>query len=211
MSEQAFTKKTTTTSAVIGMAVIGFVLMVAGWQVYQLELLKSVEEPLVNMGIPVNFGKTISVIGAFLLLFKVLDFFFLSSLHEAINRRTGELESTFTEVENLRAEMATLKSDYERRLAETEASAREQIQAQIREAQDLKKSLMADAQRQAEDYKNQAIADIEAEKRKVLTDLRVEVTKLSLQATEKILNENIDSDRNRKLIDEFLTTVEVRN
>ncbi|MDI9636549.1 F0F1 ATP synthase subunit B [Kamptonema cortianum] len=190
---------------------IGLVLMVTGWQLYVNHTFDSLEKPLMDMGIPISFGKVIAVIGVFLILFKVLEIFYFNPLNEAIDNRTNELESTFSEAESLRTEMASMKSDYEKRLVETESRAREQIQAQIKEAQELKKSLMADAQRQAEEYKQQAISEIEAEKRKVMTELRVEVTKLSLQATEKILGENVDSDRNRKLIDEFLSTVEVRN
>lgn len=194
-----------------GMIVIGAILMVAGMVAYKAHAFDAIEKPLAGMGIPLNFGKTISTIGVFLILFKVIEYFFFKPLHETIDHRTGELEKTFTEAETLRADMTQMKADYEKRLVDTEASAREQIQAQIKEAQDLKKSLMADAQRQAEEYKQTAIAEIEAEKRKVLGDLRVEVTKLSLQATEKLLGANIDSDRNRKLIDEFLSTVEVKN
>lgn len=190
---------------------IGLILMVGGMYAAKNGVFTGVEKPIADLGIPLELGKTISTIGVFLILFKVLEFFFFAPLDETIDHRTGELEKTFTEAETLRADMTQMKADYEKRLADTEASAREQIQAQIKEAQDLKKSLMADAQRQAEEYKQTAIAEIEAEKRKVLGDLRVEVTKLSLQATEKLLGANIDSDRNRKLIDEFLSTVEVKN
>jgi F-type H+-transporting ATPase subunit b len=70
---------------------------------------------------------------------------------------------------------------------------------------------MADAQRQADEYKQRAIAEIDGERKRVLTDLRLEVTKLSLAATEKLLGENVDTDRNRKLVDDFLATVEVKN
>ncbi|MBL8067594.1 MAG: F0F1 ATP synthase subunit B [Armatimonadetes bacterium] len=193
------------------LAVVGAIVMYVGYWIDSNHALASVEGPLNKMGIPLELGKTVGTIGMFIALFKVIHGFFLVPLFDAINGRTNELESTFGEAENLRAEMTQLKSDYEKRIAETEASAREQIQAQIREAQDLKKELMADAARKADEYKNQAMAEIDAEKRKALTDLRLHVTNLSLQATEKLLGENVDSDRNRKIIDDFLATVEVKN
>lgn len=190
--------------------ILGVAIMVGGMAIYKGGPY-GFETALDNMGIPFEAGKTVATIGVFLILFPVLNMFFFTPLREAIEGRAQELESTFSEAESLRTEMAEMKSGYESRLTETEASAREQIQAQIKEAQDLKKQLMADAQRQAEEYKQSAIQEIENEKKRVLTELRVEVTKLSLQATEKILGENVDSDRNRKLIDEFLQGVEVRN
>lgn len=199
------------TPAAIGAIVIGVVLMVAGMLIYNNHVFEGIEKPLGDMGIPLNIGKTISSVGVLLILFKVIEVFYFNPLNEAIDNRTSELESTFTEAENLRAEMTQMKADYEMRLVETEANAREQIQAQIKEATDLKNQLKADAQRQVEDYKRTAMAEIDNEKNKVMTELRVHVANLSLQATEKILGANIDQERNRKLVDEFLETVEVKN
>lgn len=197
--------------AAFGMAIVGIVLMAGGMLIHNNHTLASIENPLIEMGIPLDLGKTIATIGVFLILFKVVEFFFFNPLHEAIDNRTTELERTFTEAESLRAEMTQMKTDYEKRLADTEAQARAQIQEQIKEATDLKNQLKADAQRQVEEYKRSAMDEIDAEKNKVMTELRVHVANLSMQATEKILGANIDKDRNRQLVDEFLDTVEVKN
>ncbi|MES1228304.1 MAG: F0F1 ATP synthase subunit B [Armatimonadota bacterium] len=194
--------------------IIGLILMVGGMWLSTSEQGKSMlsfQAKLAEMGIPLDLGKTVAIIGVFLILFPVIDLFFLRPLQEAIGNRTRELESTFTEAESLRSQMGQLKTDYEQRLAKTEADAREQIQAQIKEAQELKKSLTADAVAKTEEMKRVAEAEIEAQKKQVLGELRVHVATLSLQASEKIMKENMDNDRNRKLIDDFLSTVEVKN
>ncbi|QYK53147.1 MAG: F0F1 ATP synthase subunit B [Fimbriimonadaceae bacterium] len=208
---QSEVNKAPSAGSIVGMIILGVAAIVGGAIIDQQKMFHGMEDSLHHMGIPLEIGKTIATIGVFLIMFKILHLFFFAPLFEAINGRTSELENTFGEAESLRNEMTQLKADYEKRISDTEASAREQIQAQIKEAQDLKKDLMADAQRKAEEYKQQAIAEIDAEKRKALVDLRIHVTNLSLQATEKILSENVDNDRNRKLIDEFLSTVEVKN
>lgn len=208
---QSEVNKGPSAGSLVGMFILGVGAIVGGAIIDQQKMFYSMEHSLHGMGIPLEIGKTIATIGVFLIMFKILHLFFFGPLFEAINGRTTELENTFGEAESLRNEMNQLKSDYEKRITDTEASAREQIQAQIKEAQDLKKELMADAQRKAEEYKQQAISEIDAEKRKAMVDLRVHVTNLSLQATEKILSESVDNDRNRKLIDEFLSTVEVKN
>ncbi len=158
-----------------------------------------------------NVGVSISMIGVTLIMFPIIDSFYIKPLREAIEGRNTELENTFAEAEELRAEMATMKTDYEKRLAETEASAREQIQAQIKEAQEMRRTLVAEANAQAEELKRQAVEEIAAEKQKAITELRVNVANLSLLATEKILSENMDNERNRRLVDEFLTSVEGKN
>ncbi|MBS1709964.1 MAG: F0F1 ATP synthase subunit B [Armatimonadetes bacterium] len=192
--------------------VIGLVLMFGGMYLsVQKPEFMSFQESLEKSGIPLDLGKTVAIIGVFLILTPLLDLFFFKPLQESITNRTTELEGTFTEAENLRSEMTRMKTEYEDRLARTEAEAREQIQSQIKEAQDLKKQLMADAQAKADQLRKEAEVEIANQKKQALTELRVHVATLSLQATEKILQANVDTDRNRKLIDDFLTTVEAKN
>jgi F-type H+-transporting ATPase subunit b len=164
---------------------------------------------LAEQGIPLDLGKTIATIGVLLILFPVVKFFFVSPLMEAIQTRNSELEQTFSEAETLRAEMASMKSDYERRLAETEAKAREQIQAQIREAQELRKALMAEAASRADELVRRAQEEIEGERQRAVAGIRLQVANLSLLAAERILKENVDSERNRRLVEEFIDSVEV--
>lgn len=189
--------------------VIGLVMMIGGWylskQMHGNEFLTKLEE----QGIPLDPGKTISAIGVFLILFPVIRSFFINPLTDAIDERTSNLERTFSEAEDLRSEMTKMKQEYEQRLAQTEASAREQIQAQIREATNLRQTLMAEATSKADEMVRKAQEEIALEKDKVMTALRLEVVNLTLGATEKILGQSMDDEKNRRLVQEFIEKAEV--
>lgn len=187
---------------------IGLALAVGGFWVSKNTHVAFLDE-LAAKGIAFDPGKTVAVVGVLIIMFPVVKAFFVDPLEDAIRGRTSELERTFTEAESLRSEMTQMRSDYERRLAETETAAREQIQSEIRKAQELRGQLEADARQRADEYLRKAQEDIDNEKNRVLTDLRLHVVDLTLGATEKILGENVDSDRNRKLIAEFIDKVEV--
>lgn len=187
--------------------VVGAALMVGGYWV-SLNT-KDLQHTLAEKGLPLDLGLTVAVIGVFIILIPVVQSFYLKPLSDAINERTNALESTFSEAEDLRQEMTKMKGDYEQRLAATEAEARAQIQAQIKEAQDLRQTLMSDATAKADEMVKRAQQEIESEKQKVLGQLRAEVVNLTLAASEKILGENMDSDKNRLLITEFIEKVEV--
>lgn len=194
------------------LVVIGAALMFGGFWMsknHQPEVIYGFTKSLEAQGLSLDLGKTLSAMGVFLIVFKAIQSFYLKPLDEAIVTRTSDLENTFTEAETLRSDMTAMKADYERRLAETEASAREQIQAQIKEAQAFRNQLMGEAAAQKEDMVKKAQQEIETEKNRVLTDLRLHVVDLTLGATAKILGENVDDARNRKLIDEFIDKVEV--
>lgn len=190
------------TTAILGV-VVGIVLIVVGIGPF------SHFEPQLLQGIDLNLGKTLAAMGVVLVLLPVLDKLFFSVVRDAINERNSELERTFTEADDLRARMEQMRVDYERRLAETEALAREQIQAQIKEAQALRQGIMAEATAKADDVLRKAQDEIASERQRLFTELRVEVVNLTLTATEKLLGENVDTEKNRRLVEEFVNKVEV--
>jgi len=188
--------------------IIGVIFMVAGTYV-SVNITKGPLEALAKQGILLDPGKTLGVVGVFLVLFPAIKVFYLNPLTEAINRRNSDIERTFSEAEDLRTQMTAMKSDYEQRLARTEAEAREQIQNQIKEAQSLRGQLMQEAASKADELVKKAQEEIENEKTRVMFEIRSAVVNLTLTATERVLGENMTDDRNRKLVEEFINTVEV--
>lgn len=189
--------------------VIGVVLAVGGFYVsnnVHIEALKELE----LKGILFDPGRALASIGVLIMLFPAVEAFFVKPLEEAISTRSENLESTFAEAESLKAEMAKMKSEYEKRIVDTEAAAREQIQAQIKEAQAIRGQLVAEAAAKADDLVRQAREDIENDRNRVLTELRIHVVDLSLSAAAKIVGENMDSEKNRRLVQEFIDGVEVK-
>ncbi|MDX2065696.1 MAG: F0F1 ATP synthase subunit B [Fimbriimonadaceae bacterium] len=189
--------------------VIGIVLMVGGVYLSGLTQESAVIKDLEAKGIPLNPGVTVAAIGVFLMLFPVINLFFIKPLHEAINERNESLERTFAEAESLRSEMETMRGDYERRLAASELAAREQIQSEIKKAQDLRAALTTEATQRADALVSRAQAEIESEKAKVVQELRTHVVDMALAAAEKVIGENMNDERNRRLVEEFVNTVEV--
>jgi len=188
--------------------ICGLVLMMAGtWASINVHI--AFIEKLNEQGLPVDLGKTVAVIGVFLILFPAIKFFFIAPLAEAMDTRNHQLEDTFAEAENLRTEMKKLRTDYEARLAETEAEARLQIQNQIKEAQSLRQQLMSEAAERADALVRQAQVEIDQEKAHAIATIRTHVVDLTLAAAEKVIGENMDSAKNRRLIAEFIDTVEV--
>lgn len=181
--------------------VVGLVLIVVGAVVSK--------EITVAEGMIVNPGETVSMIGVLLVLFPIIKTFYTKPLGDAIHQRNSDLERTFTEAEQLKADMQTLRTDYERRLADTEAQAREQIQAQIREAQQLRATLTEEATAKANAFLAQAQAEIAAERDRLIGDLRSHVVDIALDAAEKVVRENMDTERNRRMIEDFINRAEV--
>ncbi|MBL0175257.1 MAG: hypothetical protein IPP94_08355 [Ignavibacteria bacterium] len=71
--------------------------------------------------------------------------------------------------------------------------------------------LLAKAQEQAAQLTVQARAEIQREKETALAQLRTEIADLAISAAAKILKENLDDARNRKLVDEFISDLPRKN
>ena len=185
-------------------------VLLGGWASTGSEFgLHGLVESLDAQGIPITPGKTVSTIGVFLILFPVIDLFFLKPLSTAIHERNENLEHTFGEAENLRAELTKMRSDYETRLTAAESAARQHIEAQIKEAQGLRQTLMSEAATRADAMIERAQQEIATERARLVSDIRNQVVDLSLLAAERIVGENMDTDRNRRLVDEFVNGLEV--
>lgn len=125
-------------------------------------------------------------------------------------------ETTINDALN-RAELA--KSEAERILAENQNSLRkaeEDSQRVLRESREYAERMQAEAMQKAQDESRrlleQASKEIERNKQQALNELRTEVATLAVGAAEKILNESLDADRHKRLVDNYLTqTAQVQN
>jgi len=190
--------------------IIGAILAAIFWFISSLHFVDTLNSVPMIAQLQLNFRTVFVQIGALCLMFPIIQWAFLTPLQEAIHERNSHLEHTFAEAESLRNEMGQMRTDYERRLAQTEADARAQIQAQIKEAQQLRQMLMSEAAEKADELVKRANQEIEAEKMRVMGELRLGVVNLTLQATEKLLGESIDSAKNRRLVEEFIDKIEVK-
>lgn len=193
----------------IALILIGIVVMVSGGVVAHLPQVMELEDNLAKQGIPLNPGETIATIGVLLILFQVINTFFLKPLVTAIDERNTNLERTFGEAESLRTEMQRLRSEYEARFAAAEEDNRTRIQAEFAKAKDLAEKAKLEAEANRDSYLENARREIESEKQKLLVELRTSVVDISLAAAEKVIGENMDNARNRKLVSDFIEKVEV--
>lgn len=140
----------------------------------------------------------------FLLLLGLLYKFAWKPITTALSEREETIDSSIKRAERALAEARQIQAENEkaRRQAEQEA---QRVLRDAREAADRVRSEEVDKTReQIRHMKELAEADIEREKQSALDELRDEVAELAIQAAEKILDETLDRNRQRKLVDRFI-------
>jgi F-type H+-transporting ATPase subunit b len=140
----------------------------------------------------------------FAVLLFLLKKFAWGPITSALATREDTIRESMEQAERALAEAKQLQSDNTKARREAEA----QAQSIIREARDESERLRTEEVDKTRDQIHQlqetAQAEIEREKENALNSLRQEVADLAIQAAEAILRENLDADRQKKIVEDFL-------
>lgn len=122
----------------------------------------------------------------------------------ALSEREGTIDASIKRAERALTEAKKVQEENEKARREAEQEA-QRVMREAREAADRARSEEIEKTRaQIRHMKEQAEAEIEREKQSALDELRDEVAELAIQAAEKILQENLNAHRQRKLVDRFI-------
>lgn len=129
---------------------------------------------------------------------------------DAVNDREEGIKNALLSAENARKEMQNLQADNQRILQE----ARLERDNMLKDAREIKEKMIADAKNdaQAQGLKmiEQAKAAIESEKNAAMTELKLQVSNLSLSIAEKILKEELSNkEAQTKLVEKMLGDVKL--
>jgi F-type H+-transporting ATPase subunit b len=128
----------------------------------------------------------------------------LGMLEERRTRIANEIKAS----EDLRREAEELKAEYENQIKTIEAQARQRIQEAVAEGQKVSEEIQAKAHQDAEAITEKARANLEMEYKKARVELRAEIVAMAVGGAERLLQEELDSDEHRKVVDRFLTELQ---
>ena len=132
-------------------------------------------------------------------------------LLDSLAKREERIHSDLQRTEQARVEAEALVAEHKKLMQTAELDARRVIDEARQTSEKLKADLLAQAGEQAAQVTAQARAEIQREKETALAQLRTEIADLAIAAATKILKENLDEARNRKLVDDFIADLPRNN
>ncbi len=146
----------------------------------------------------------------FSILLFVLKKYAWRPVNNAVKTREQTIRAALQSAENAKNEMEKLKADNERILLE----AKNERDAIMKEARDVREKFIAEAKKKAdEEAKNMinlARKAIENERASVISDIKEQIARLSVDVAEKILREKLkDENEGRELVDRLLKEIEL--
>jgi F-type H+-transporting ATPase subunit b len=161
---------------------------------------------LITPGSGLIFWQLFGFLGLLFILIK----FAWKPMLAALEERESSIENALKAAESARNEMANLKADNEKLLAE----ARLERDVILRKAQEASVKMIDDAKNEALKVTAQQIenakAVIETEKKAALTEVKNQVAILTLEVAEKLLRRNLTDEKAQKaLVDEFIKDIKL--
>src|SRR5262249_10978760 len=155
-----------------------------------------------------SLGLMIWTLVVFLFTMYVLSKVAFPRIQEALDKRTNLIRESIDEAERTRKEADEILQEYRQRLKEAREQA-DEIVARARKAADAARSQAVDEGREKrEELLAAARRDIEAETRRSLERIRNEVADLTVLTTEKVTRKALNTEDQKRLIDEALAEVD---
>lgn len=159
----------------------------------------------------VEGGLMVWTIVVFLLLLTILRKFAWPAILGAVEARERALEAQLAEAARDRAEAAALLEEHRKLVADAKSQAH-QIIIDARTVAEKERALATERTKtEQEELLARARREIAAERDRAVADLRREAVDLSLAAAGKLIGERLSSDSDRKLVLDYLATLEARN
>jgi len=142
----------------------------------------------------------ILVIGCFFIAKKPVAQFFSS--------RTKGIEETLTDLEQKKADAEKKLAEYEARFRNLEQESEKIVEDYIRQGEDAKKRILAEAEAQAEKLEDMAKRNIEQEFKAAKALLKQEVVDRAMEQAQALIKKSITTQDQNRLVDEYLKKVE---
>ena len=154
-----------------------------------------------NAGLAVWMGLT------FLILMLVLKKYAWGPITAALDSREKNIQESMDQARKALEEAKAIQADNTTARREAEASAQALLRQAREDAEKLRGEEVAKTREQIQAMQEQARQEIEREKDSALEALRHQVADLAIDAAERILHENLDADKQKKIVNDFLGTL----
>lgn len=144
------------------------------------------------------------------ILFILLRIFLFKPINKIKADRTRTIQNDLDSAEKAKAEAEELRQQYEDSISEAKEKANNIVMKAHEDAESERAAIIKKSQEEAEKIVSEADKTIENERKRVLRQAQSQIADLAIEAASKIIGENVDDEKNRRLVDKFLSEEEAK-
>jgi len=152
----------------------------------------------------INLFQVIIAAANFLIFLAIIWTFAFKPISKLLNDRKARIEEGLRDAEQARRDRESAEAERLAALQEARREANDILTRAHKVAQESRETDIAATKAELERMRQRAAAEIDAEKQRAIGELRTEVADLALRAASRVVGETMTSERERRLVEEFL-------
>jgi len=156
----------------------------------------------------IDLSVLITHVIAFVIVLWILRRFAWGPVLGFLEARREKIAAEFSEIDHQRAEVATLKAEYEDHLRNIESEARARVQEAVAEGNAAADRIKERAQEERQQRLARAEEEVKLLEEASAENLRRNTVDLALRAAEKAVQERLDDEKHREMMTRFLDDLE---
>ncbi|MCH8982076.1 F0F1 ATP synthase subunit B [candidate division KSB1 bacterium] len=125
----------------------------------------------------------------------------------ALDNREKQIADSLNKAEQAKKDAQKILEENQASLAKAEEESKKIIDESRGFADNLKEQMLKESKDQQQKIIEDASAEIERKKNAAFEELKNQIAEISIIAAEKIMKENIDADKNKKIVEKYLTEI----
>ena len=158
-------------------------------------------------GVVINLFWVVAFAANLIIFFVAAWYLGLRNLPANLAARRARIEQSLRDADAARQERENAANERLQTLTQARQEAEEILTRAQKLADENRERDMAETRSQLEQMRERAAADINAEKDRALSEVRGQVAELALAAAARVVGETMNNQRERRLVEEFLTEV----
>ena len=138
----------------------------------------------------------------FLIVLFILKWKAWGPLIDTLDKREEDIRDALSSAEKAKEAADKVAEDYEKMIRKAQAEAQKIVAESKAAGERVREEIKVTAEKEAGDILEKAQHQIQTEKEKAVQEIRSSVVEFSLQAATKVIEKNVDSEDNRRLIKE---------
>lgn len=123
----------------------------------------------------------------------------------ALKQREENIEDSLNKAEQAKLDAQKILEENQASLSKAEEESKKIIDQSRVFAENLKEQMLKDSKEQAQKIIEDASAEIERKKNAAFEELKNQIAEISVNAAEKIMKENIDANKNKQIVNKYLS------
>ena len=140
----------------------------------------------------------------FLIVLFILKWKAWGPLMSALDKREKDIREALSSAEKAREEADKVAEDYDEMIRKAQSEAQKIVAESKTTGERVREEIKETAEKEARDILDKAQVQIDSEKKKAVQEIKSVVVDFSLQAASKVIEKNLESEDNRRLINDTI-------